>query len=325
MNGFFVSIIFIISFLLILWAGRVLPRTISGISRALHFSEFITAFLLLSFATSVPELFIGIFSAVQGIPALSLGNIMGANLVDISLVIGLSVVIAGSVKGDGKISSQNFWFVSFIAILPILLAVDGLISRGDGVLLLVIFGLYLVKIFNDKEYFHKEMNGTEHDGMRSLSHIARHMSRFLFAIAVLLGGAFAFIWSATQIVGEYFEANFILFGIVFVALGTALPELVFGIRATRQGHGNAMLGNAIGSVAFNAAAVVGVVSIIHPIAVSFSFNLILISIFLVVSFLLFHFFVYTRGRINRKEGFVLLLLYGIFLAVMFSRCLECLV
>jgi cation:H+ antiporter len=250
---------------------------------------------------------------------------MGANLVGISLVIGLSVVIAGSVKADGKISSQNFWFVSFIAILPILLAVDGLISRGDGLLLLVIFGLYLVKIFNDKEYFHKEMDGTEHTGMRSFSRIVHHASRFLFAIFVLLAGSFAFIWSAVQIIEEYFEANFILFGIVFVALGTALPELVFGIRATRQGHGNAMLGNAVGSIAFNAAAVVGIVSIIHPIVVNFSVNLILISVFLVVSLILFHFFVYTRGRINRKEGFVLLLLYGIFLAIMLSQCVECLV
>ncbi len=325
MNVFFIFIVFIISFLLVLWAGRVLPKTINGISRILHLSEFITAFLLLSFATSVPELFIGIFSAVQGIPLLSFGNIMGANLVGISLVIGLSVVIAGSVKADGKISSQNFWFVSFIAILPILLAVDGLISRGDGLLLLVIFGLYLVKIFNDKEYFHKEMDGTEHTGMRSFSRIVHHASRFLFAIFVLLAGSFAFIWSAVQIIEEYFEANFILFGIVFVALGTALPELVFGIRATRQGHGNAMLGNAVGSIAFNAAAVVGIVSIIHPIVVNFSVNLILISVFLVVSLILFHFFVYTRGRINRKEGFVLLLLYGIFLAIMLSRCVECLV
>lgn len=325
MNVFFILTIFIISFLLVLWAGRVLPKTIGGISRILRLSEFITAFILVSFATSVPELFIGIFSAVQNIPSLSLGNIMGANLINISLVVGASALLTGSIKGDGKISSRNFWLASFIALLPVLLSVDGIISRADGLLLLFIFGLYFAKVYKDREYFHKEMNMKENQGVRSFSHILKHASRFLSAIVVLMIGSFMFIWSAKEIVGTYFAANFILFGTLFVAIGTALPELIFGIRASMQGHSGAMLGNAIGTLPFNAAAVIGVVALLRPITVDFSAHLLTVSLFLIIAIGLFHFFVYTRNRINRREGFVLLLLYGIFLAIMLSQCVGCLV
>ena len=305
-------IIFIIAFILVLWAGKILPSALGGIAKILGLSEFVTAFIFIAFATSIPELFVGISSALQGIPEISLGNIMGANLFNLTFVIGASVLFAGSIKGDGKISSQNFWLIFLIALLPVLLAADGIISRGDGIILLVVFGLYLTKLFRDKEYFHKEMNDNVRASRRLPNHISRYISQFIGGITLLLLSAFALIWSAKALVGDYFHDDFILFGVIFVAVGTALPELIFGIQASRKGHSSAMLGNALGSIAFNAAAVVGIVALINPIEIVFNFSFILISVFLLVAFLLFHLFVYTNHRINRKEGFVLLALYLVF-------------
>ncbi len=318
-----ILIVFIISFILILWAGRVLPRAIGGISRMLHLSEFITAFVLVSFATSVPELFIGIFSAIQNIPALSLGNIMGANFINLSLVVGASALFAGNIHADGKISSFNFWLASFIALLPLLLSVDGVISRGDGVILITIFIFYFMKIIRDREYFHKEMDGNKDRVAHSPMYVFKHFGRFLFAMVVLLIGSFVFIWAAKQIISEYFAAHFLLFGSLFVAIGTTLPEFVFGVRASLSGHGSAMLGNAIGTLPFNAAAIIGLVALIRPISIRFSSDLVVVSLFMIVAIALFHFFVYTKNHINRTEGIVLLLLYGVFFYITLTRCIEC--
>jgi len=314
---FLALVIFSISFILLLWSGRILPRSITAISRTLRLSEFLIAFFLVSFATSVPELFVGVFSAVQGIPGLSLGNIMGANLINLTLVVGLSVLVAGSLKSEGRISTQNFWLIFLIALLPILLASDGMISRGDGLILLIVFGLYIAKILRDRQYFHKELDREEEQKLHSLIGIFRHFSRFIGAVILLLGSSFALIWASKLIVGEFFNAQFIFFGVIFVALGTTLPEIVFGIRAALSGHSSAVLGTALGSVAFNAAAVVGIVALINPIKLDFTTNLLLISAFLFIAFLLFHFFVYTRNRLSRREGLVLLLLYIGFVAVSF--------
>lgn len=315
----FTFFIFASAFVIVLWAGRILPNSLSRISRILHLSQFLTAFLLVSLATSVPELFIGITSAVQGIPSLSLGNVLGANFVNLTIVIGFSVLIGGSVVSDGKISSQNFWLIFVVSLIPILLATDGIISRGDGFLLLLAFGLYILKIFRDQQYFHRHLDHTgELAGLHSISNVMKEFFRFLGGIVALLLGSFALIVSAREIIGEYFNSEFLFFGAVFLALGTALPELIFGIRTTVAGRGQAMLGNALGTMPFNAAAIVGLVSLIKPIQINFTTDLFLTALFLVLAFLAFHLFVYTQGTINRKEALVLILLYALFLIANFS-------
>ena len=317
--------VFIVSFLVLLWASKLLPKSISGIARILRLSEFITAFFLVAFATSVPELFVGISSALDGIPGISLGNIVGANFLNITFVIGLSVILGGAVKGDGEISSHNFWLIFLMALLPILLAADNVISRGDGVILLAAFGLYIIKIFHDERYFSKEVGQKKESerGLQSIPQLFHYIGIFTLGTALLLGSSFALMWSAKTIVGEYFLGNFVLFGVLFIALGTTLPELAFGIRSSMKGQGHLMLGNSIGSIAFNATAIVGLVALIRPITLDFNTNLLTASLFLFLGFALFHLFVYTYNKLSRREGFILLLLYIAFLAVEFYKCAEC--
>lgn len=191
---------------------------------------------MVAFATSVPELFIGLSSALQDIPSLSLGNIMGANLANLTLVVGVAVLLAGSIRSDSKISSQNFWLIFLISLLPVLLATDGVISRGDGIILLVVFALYIAKIFRDKEHFSKKLVEHNHRGLRSERHIFRHLSHFVGGTAILLVSAFLLIWSAREIVVEYFSSQYLLFGAVFLAIGTTLPEFVFATRSIQVGQ-----------------------------------------------------------------------------------------
>ena len=316
-------LVFIFSLVLTIWAGGILPRALGGIALILRISQFITAFLLVSLATSIPELFIGISSAFQDIPSLSLGNILGSNLINITLKVGLIVLLAGAVSGEGRISSQNFWLVFFLSVLPILLGTDGVISRGDGLILLLSFALYIFKIFRDEEYFHKHIPVHEPPDLRSISNVMKHLGAFLGGSVLLLLGSFLLIWSSKEIVGAYFDENFFLFGILFLAIGTTLPDFVFGMRATRLKEGAAMLGNTLGAVAYNATAVVGIVALLDPIQLDSQENFFIVAFFLFVAFSIFHFFVYTKRKITRPEAVVLLLIYIVFLIFTVPECIRC--
>ncbi|MBI2108743.1 MAG: sodium:calcium antiporter [Parcubacteria group bacterium] len=315
--------VFMLSLALTVWAGGILPRALGGIALILRLSQFVTAFFLVSLATSIPELFIGISSAFQNIPDISLGNILGGNLVNITLKVGIIVLIVGALTGEGKISNQNFWLVFFLGVLPTLLGVDGVISRGDGVILLLAFALYIIKIFKDEEYYHKHIPIHEPPDLRSVSNVMRHFGVFLGGSVLLLVSSFLLIWSSKEIVGAYFDENFFLFGIIFLALGTTIPEFIFGVRASRMGQGAAMLGNTLGSIAYNATAIVGLVAVLNPIEIDSNGNFFVIAFFLFVAFLMFHFFVYTKRKITRLEASVLLLVYILFLGLTIPECIKC--
>lgn len=319
-------LIFLISFFAMFYAGGMIPRAIGGIALILRLPQFVTAFFLVSFATSIPELFVGLSSVIQDVTVLSLGNIMGSNLLNITLKVGLVVLIAGAVSSEGKVSSQNFWLVAALSILPVLLGMDGLLSRIDGIILLSAFGLYIAKIFRDGEYFHKDANGAhEPRGIRSPAHVIKYFSLFLTGAAILLAGSFLLVWSSKEIVGAYFNFNYFLFGTLFLAVGTQLPDFFFGVRASQNGQGAAMLGNTFGAMAYNAAGIVGLVSLLRPISVGEPQNLFEMALLMLVAFSFVHFFIYTKRKITRVRAVMLVLVYLIFLALTIPQCLRCIV
>lgn len=319
-------LIFSVSFFVMFYAGGMIPRAIGGIALILRLPQFVTAFFLVSFATSIPELFVGISSVFQSVPSLSLGNVLGSNLLGVTMKVGLIVLIAGAVSGEGKVSSQNFWLIFALSVLPIFLGLDGMLSRVDGLILLAAFGFYVYKIFRDGEYFHKETNGVREPRMlRSPAHIAHHVSKFAAGATLLLASSFLLIWSSKIIVGAYFDTNFFLFGVLFLAVGTQLPDFVFGIKASQNGQGAAMLGNTFGAVAYNAAGVIGLVSLLRPIPIGSPQGLLEIAALLLAAFALIHFFIYTKRKITRARALMLVLVYLAFLALTVPECVSCII
>lgn len=311
MSLYFYIAIFLLSFYFLVRAGSDLVRSLTRLARFLQISEYILAFVLMSFATSVPELFVGISSAIENVPKLSLGNIVGANFINITIVIGLIVLVNRGVKIESKISQKNFWIIFFIALFPIFLATDGVISRGDGLLLIFAFLLYLISLLREKEYFSKAIIEIENNNHR-ISDAFKLMGRFVLGIFILLASSVVLVWSGKNLVSEI-GISPLVFGIIFVALGTTLPEIVFAIRASKLKHISMSIGNTIGSVAFNSAFIVGLVSLIRPIEINSSSNFFIAAAFLITGLLLLNIFVYTRSNISRREGVVLILLYLFFL------------
>lgn len=303
--------VFIISFIVLSYSGGLLVRSLTRIAKLIGMSEYIIAFVLMSIITSIPELFISIFSLVQGVPLLSFGNILGANLIMITLVIGSISVLSGGIKIDSKISHQNFFIVFFITFLPILLAIDGIISRGDGLVLLISFVLYIWRLLGDKEYFTKRVSEFDFSA-GSIFGVFKSFRGFFFAVALLIGSSFLIVLSSKSI-ASYLGSSTLFFGMLFVALGTSLPELVFGVKAASMDHPSMTLGNSIGSIAFNSTFILGLISVIVPIEVDLLGEVFLAPVFLFVSFILFNFFSYTQSKISRSEGVMLVFIYIIFL------------
>ena len=312
----FALALFFVSFLSLGYSGGLLVRSITNIARFLRFSEYTAAFLLMSAATSIPELFVGIAAANREVPALSFGNVIGANIVNVTLLIGLASLFGGGLAVESKISRRNFLLVSGLALLPILLGLDGVIARGDGVVLLVLFLFYLWSIAREREHF-----------TASINHIRAHavymrtaLRSFLFfglGVVVLLASAATLVWSARVIVNTLAIGVF-MFGALFVSLGTALPEIAFSLKAAMLKRRSMAVGNALGSMAFTATGVVGLVSVTHPIAIAHRGPLLASGGFLLVGLILFNLFVAHRTTISRREGALLVLVYVAYIGFLFS-------
>lgn len=316
LNFFWLSIIFLASFFLLARSSAALVGALNGIARLLGVSQYLAAFLLMSFATSIPELFIGIVSAARNVAGLSLGNVLGANLLNISLVIGASVLASGGITLESKISRTNFWLIFILSLFPLLLGADGVISRADGAILIVSFFIYIWHILGEKEYFTKIVNHKP-KGTEAVSKTAKSLLIFFAAIAILLFSSGFLVWSGSKIASKMAFTLF-SFGAVFVSLGTTLPEMAFGVRAASKGYGSMAVGNSLGSIAFNSAFIVGLISIIRPIIIDGLSQFFFAAGAFIVAFLLFNIFVYSRTFISRREGILLILVYAAFIILEIS-------
>ena len=299
---------FLISLLVLVASASAMVLFIARIARFLRMSDFVVSFIIIGFSTSIPELFVGITSALAGNPSLSLGNIIGANISDLTLVVGIPILIAGGVRISTKTARHDVNYMMIIAAVPLLLMSlgDGL-SRLDGVILIAVFIFYLYRMIGR----HKEV---EVHGGDDLSHgIVLTFIFFAVSMILVLISSHYVVKQAT-VLSVGLELPLIIMGLVLLGVGTSLPELSFNIRTVRQKHPEMALGNAIGSIVANSTLVLGIVAVIHPIeeAVSLYFTS---WVFLLLVAFIFLAFLNSGSKMTWQEGTALILLYVFFLII----------
>jgi len=316
-------IIFAVSFLVLAWASKVLISSLTKISQFLQVSEYALAFIVMGIATSVPELFLSISSSFQGIGHLSLGNVIGANILNITLVVGLVALLAGGIK-SGPETHSKIAPIFIIVILPLLLLYDGLLDWIDGSLLIIVYFWYLSGLLKTKKVLEETKESlispedSRPDIQENIAIEGKLQGRikdifvFLGAMIILLASSF-FIINAAQSIALSMNLGLVTFGIFIVALGTTVPELVFGVRSVMLKHDEMTIGNVLGSLAVNSTLVLGIASIISPINISLGRELVIPAAFLIVALIIFR-FVLRDGviAVTKKEGFFLVILYGLF-------------
>ncbi|MBU2563995.1 sodium:calcium antiporter [Patescibacteria group bacterium] len=312
---FLYLIIFVIACFVLIKSGGFLVKILIMLSRYFKLTEYVFSFVLMAFATSVPELFVGITSGIRGLSNISLGNIIGANLINLTLTLGIIVIVSKGLKIQSKIAKKDAWIVLFISLLPLLLLFDKNLSRGEGVLLVLVFAWYIYRILKDKDAFHKRMDHMKRD-VGAYIKLVKNFLYFFIAFIFLIISSLVVVETAKLIAIELY-LPLALVGIILVAIGTSLPELVFGVRAAVTKHEGLSLGTLIGSIVVNSTFILGLVAIIHPIQLE-SLNVIYIGgFFMVVSILLVNIFISSKEKISWKQGLFLILFYVAFLIVEF--------
>lgn len=306
MGIFLYPLVIIICSLGISKSASFVIDSIVRLAQRARISDFTLGFFILGIATTTPEIFIGINSAVDGVPQLSMGNLLGGIIVLLSLVVGLVAVITGKVSFRDTFTPKEMLFTAFLIISPSFLIFDGFISRVDGLLLLVFYLVFFV-IMNRKETF--------------IEHIRDEIFKepldvFKLTVKLILGIAGLILFSKI-IVGTALTFSNLLsipalvIGLLLLSIGTNLPELSLGV-ATRNHHKQLAIGSFLGSAAANIP-VLGLVALIYPISIP-STTKVIISIFiLLLTVGCFSYFAQTKRTITRKEGFLLLLIYTLFL------------
>jgi len=310
---------FILAGLALAKAGAWTVKSLVHIADFLNWKKVIVASLLMGFVSSMPELFVGVTAALSGKSELSFGNVIGSNIVLLTLVIGAAVLFGGRIKLRGKVIQRSLSFACLYAFLPLLLMLDGEASRADGVILIIALVFYFRELMSRQRRFRKTFLDEEEEEsekpVREFKSFFKDLGVFIFAFGLMLCSSWAIVFFAGRIT-QQFNLPLVLIGILGIALATSLPELSFGIRSVIMKQKEMVLGNIFGSIVANSTLVLGITCLISPFRIYHSFPLYLSGfIFSGVAVLAFFFFSKTGKEITKKEAVVLLFLYVLFLIV----------
>ena len=305
---FFYILIFIFSIFLLFWSGTFIVDSLMRVAKFLRWKEFVVAFFVIAIASSIPNLFVGISSALHGIPQLSFGDVVGGNVVDLTVAVALAVLIAKGLPATSNLVQVFSLFTILIAVLPVFLILDGTLGRGDGILLIGFFFFYVFWLFSKKERFIKVYDGQKTPITKGIKFFFKDIGKIVIGIIFLLLGAEGIVMSASFFAISL-NLSLPIIGILIVGLGNALPEVYFAIASARRGQTWMILGNLMGSVIIAATLVLGIVALINPIEIPDFSPFTIARFFLIISAIFFFFFIRTGRKITTKETLFLLAIY----------------
>ena len=311
----FYILIFIACFGLLYWISTWLIDALIRIARYLDWREFTVAFLVMAIVGAIPNFFIGISSALHKIPQLSFGEIVGGNVIDLTLAVAIAtLLIRGGIPAKSRVVQVSSKFTILIAILPLLLIFDGTLSRGDGIILISAFLFYIFWLFSKKERFKITYEDKKEGIVKEFKTFLKDIGRILIGIILLLLAAEGIVNSASFF-AESLNFSIVLIGILIVGFGNALPEMYFAIISAKRGQTWMILGNLMGSVIIPSTLVLGTVALICPIEIIDFSPFAIGRFFLIISVIFFLVFVRTDKKITKKEAIILLAIYLVFILV----------
>jgi cation:H+ antiporter len=307
--------IFIISVFVLSWLSSRLVAILVDIAKYLHWREFIIAFFVMSFAASLPNLFVDINAALHGMPEIAFGDIVGGNLVDLTLVMAIAVLFgARALPAESEMVQKSAVFTAAIAVLPILLVWDGKLDRIDGVILLIAFALYSWWLFSKEDRFKKVYRGRPEKPTVGFKKFLINLGKIIVFLGLLLLAS-QFIVSSANFFSEKLGISLSLVGILIVGLGNCFPEIYFSIISAKKGENWLILGDLMGSVIVSATLVLGIIALIAPFEITDLSPFLISRIFTIVASLVFIVFIRTGRKITKQEGLFFLLIYILFLLV----------
>lgn len=303
-------LILIVSFVALVFGANYFVDGASGIAAKLRVPSLLIGLTIVAFGTSAPEVAVSLSASLSGSNGIAVGNVLGSNIFNIAFILGMAAMIWPITVERQTIKKEiPIMILSSLALFA--LGADSFlgkspemyISRGDGIMLLLLFASFLYYVFEVAR------NSREQGVIEEISisdSTAKMIVKTLFGLTlIILGGNF--VVSSAVTIAQAFGISQTVIGLTIVAVGTSLPELVTSVIASLKKNSEIAVGNVVGSNIFNVFFILGASAVIAPLKIEASIFIdLIINIGLSVMLL---FFAKSHHKINRTEGIVLMAIY----------------
>ena len=317
------NILFLLSFVMLFLGGEFLVKSSVAIALKMRISTLVVGMTVVSFATSAPELFVSIKSALDGITDITFGNVIGSNIANITLVLGLTAMVF-QIKITKQTYLLNYPVMLFTCVLfGVILYFTREISQLTGfvfVSLLIAFVFILIKKSRKENTQLSEDEKKEYQNFVKTPFYVSAL--YMIAGVLLLAFGSEFLVNGVGKIAESFNVSERVISVSLVALGTSIPELATSLVAAFRKESNLAIGNLIGSNIFNVLAVLGITSIITPIQLNNS-TIMNDYLWMMTSILLLGVLIYVFSRkiLTRIEGAFMLIFYIVFMFFLLVNCI----
>jgi cation:H+ antiporter len=302
----------VIGLVVLIVGGDYLVKGASSIALRLHLTPLVVGLTIVAFGTSAPELLISVQSALKGSPDIATGNVIGSNICNLALVLGLSAVLRPVQVQQASISVD--WPMAMgSAILLYLVMREGIIQVADGILFVIILVVYLAFIIRKSrsEHVPYHIRDNRADPPAPKKQLYKDIVFIVLGCSGLYFGSEWFVGSVRTLALEFGIEERVV-GLTLVALGTSLPELVTAALASLKGQTDLALGNLMGSNIFNILSILGLTSIIMPIEVNPQLTEVDLVWLLSLTLLLLPLMLIKRN-VDRLDGLILLVFYVVYI------------
>ena len=295
---------------LLYYGGNYLVTSSVRLARVLKISPFAIGATVIAFGTSAPELAVALLASLEGNPELAMGNVIGSNIANIGLVLGLTALLTPLSIGPDRLRRESAPLL-FASLLIVVIAWNLEINRSEGFFMVCLLGLYIWRSFSHKEDIVEEME--DEAPLFAGKDLYFQILLIIVGLGFLIGGAEFLVAGGVGIARTLGISEWFI-GITIVAIGTSLPEIVSSMIAAKRGHGEMAIGNIFGSNIFNILMVLGLTAIIHPLHINEPIQPDLLITFAITGLLL-GMIRFGNHSLGKLKGVVLILVYCVYIGL----------
>ena len=302
------NVLFIlVGIVLVLWGADRLTDGAVAVAEKMKMPQIVIGLTIVAMGTSMPEFCVSLVSALKGTTDLAVGNIVGSNIFNTLLIVGVSAWVAPMTILKSTVR-KDIPFALFASVILLVMCLDGNISRLDAGILFVLFLVFMYVTLKGAKTKDDDTTAKTDSIEDNKKPMAAWLSIvwIIVGLACLIGGSNLFVEGATK-VAEHIGVSEAVIGLTIVAGGTSLPELATSVVSARKGNSGIAIGNVLGSNVFNILAILGVAGVITPIHLQ-GITMLDLSM-MVFSTLLVWLFSFTKYKIARWEGIVLTIVF----------------
>ncbi len=310
-------LLIVVGFVLLIKGADFLVDGASSVAKRFHIPEIVIGLTIVSIGTSMPELFVSTTSALQGSADMSIGNIIGSNICNLLLILGISAAIS-PVKFQKTTTHIEIPMCFVITLVFLSISnTNRTLSFLDGIILLILFvGFICYTLYVAKKGLAEAPVEEEEDPNKKKNSVVKDIILILVGIVALKFGGDLTVNNAV-VVAEHMGISEKVIGLTILAFGTSLPELVTSVVAAIRGNDDIAIGNIIGSNIFNMLMIIGLTACITPLSFNVSYNVQLIILLFALVLLEIFAFTKPKGQMSRFNGVIYVILYAAYIGMLF--------